>query len=89
MLTFECVRNSNWNDFPVWGDILATWRLLFDVLDDRFGHPVVHRDTPPGTPWGLALDFIDFRCVLGFLGSHFRDLLRQSRDLGCPNGIWD
>ena len=47
------------------GVILGTCNLLSEVLDERFVHPVIHRDTSWDTLGGPDLDFIDLSCVLG------------------------
>ena len=57
ILTFQCIRNSSWDDFSIlWGVSLGTWRLLSGVRDELFGHPEV-TGTLPGTPWGSKAGF--------------------------------
>ena len=76
ILTFECVRNSNWDDVSVLsGVILRTWRLLFGDLDDNLGHPVVRGDTSCDTLVVQTQILSIWDLFWGALGNNFRDSL--------------
>ena len=88
ILTFECVRNSSWDGFSVLrGVILGTCNLLSEVLDDRFVHPVIHRDTSWDTlgvqTWILSI----LGVFWDLLGSYFRDSLDENVDVKIDVGI--
>ena len=59
------------------GVILGTCDLLSEVLDDRFVHPVIHRDTS----WDTLGVWTWISLILGMfcdsLGSFFRDSLDE------------
>ena len=78
-----------WDDFSVFlGVILKIWRLLYEDLDDHFGHPGVHRDTSWDTLVVQTWILLILLCFGSVLGVTLGTFWIQNSDFACGNRRW-